>query len=649
MDDDGDLGDHHEGSPVSDAALRFPRRVLLWQALTVASSFLVVAIFAPRLLDLDDDVIPGVLTAVATLAAIAVVVTAVTSFVALRGHRALLRALAVGNADPDPAELGRLAQVPSSLTARFFVTSSIIAFAVLVPGVRPERLDDGRAVSLIILAITIFGGAAIPHYVLTRQATVEVLELSPVDPLHALLDALDLSRTPWRRVTRRLLLAVVAPVALMGAGAVLVTHARLRTLVEQSRRTTALLLARTALEAAPSTGTAAERDAADEAVKPLGFAVEIKSSVDPRELTASREPDGQLFAVAQLDGAFARISYSADLDPATITGSVAVGLLAVVLAGVLGSLFGRTLADDLAQATRSVRLLGTESVLRGGSTQIARPARYALVADLGRAIEELTQRFRVFAAAQERALEARAAAQRMRGLLFASVSHDLKSPLNAVLGFAELVGQGPLTEAQRESLELIERRGRELLGLIETILDAARVEAGQLNLSVRPAMVGRLVTEAIRKARELAGDVEAPLVIEIAEDTPAVPADPAYATRALAVIVAHGVRTAAAEGSTRPTRVTAARARGQERVYIDVAYGSREVTRDELELLFARQATGRGRGLTLGLSLARSVIELHGGAVVVEDQADGGAAVRVWFPLVAPAKRPRLSSFPTLG
>ncbi len=272
-----------------------------------------------------------------------------------------------------------------------------------------------------------------------------------------------------------------------------------------------------------------------------------------------------------------------------------MGLLAVALAGVLGSLFGRTLADDLVQATRSVRVLGTESVMRG-STQIARPARYALVADLGRAVEELAQRFRVFAAAQERALDARAAAHRMRGLLFASVSHDLKSPLNAVLGFAELVGQGPLTDAQRESLELIQRRGRELLGLIETILDAARVEAGQLNLSVRPAMVGRLVAEAMRKARELAGDVDAPLESEIAEDLPAIPADPAYATRALAVIVAHGVRTGAADGSTRPTRVTAVRARGAERVYVDVEYGSREVTRDELEMLFARQATAVAAG-----------------------------------------------------
>jgi signal transduction histidine kinase len=649
---------------VSEAALHFTRRVVIRQALTVAASFLVVGIFAPRLLVLEDDVAAGVLSAGVTIAALAVVTTAVMSLVALRRHRPLLRALAVGDADLGPADLGRFAELPSALTSRFFVTSSLIALVVLVPGVRPDKLDDGRAVSLIILAITIFGGAAIPHYVLTRQATVEVLELSPVDPLHALLDALEMSRTPWRRVTRRLLLAAVAPVALMGAGAVLVTHAHLRTLVEQSRRTTALLIARAALEAAPSPpehATEADRreaegrtrrgrEAAALKAAELGFSVKMDTaSADLREPVLSREPGGELVATAPLDGAVARISFSADLDPATITGSVAVGLLAVVLAGVLGSLFGRTLADDLAQATRSVRLLGTESVIRGGSTQIARPARYALVADLGRAIEELAQRFRVFAAAQERALDARAAAHRMRGLLFASVSHDLKSPLNAVLGFAELVGQGPLTDAQRESLDLIQRRGRELLGLIETILDAARVEAGQLDLAVRPAMVGRLVAEAMRKARELAGDVDAPLEIDIAEDVPAVPADPAYATRALAVIIAHGVRTAAADGSTRPTRVTAMRARDAERVNIDVDYGSREVTRDELEMLFARQATGRGRGLTLGLSLARSVIELHGGAVEVQEQSDGGVLCRVWFPLVAPAKRPQLSSFPTLG
>ncbi len=128
---------------------------------------------------LEDDVTAGVLSAGATIGALAVVTTAVMSFVALRRHRPLLRALAVGDADLVPADLGRLAELPSALTSRFFVTSSLIAFVLLVPGVRPEKLDDGRAVSLIILAITIFGGAAIPHYVLTRQATARCSSCRP--------------------------------------------------------------------------------------------------------------------------------------------------------------------------------------------------------------------------------------------------------------------------------------------------------------------------------------------------------------------------------------------------------------------------------------------------------------------------------------
>ena len=74
----------------------------------------------------------------------------------------------------------------------------------------------------------------------------------------------------------------------------------------------------------------------------------------------------------------------------------------------------------------------------------------------------LAARFRVFAQAQERAISARKATARMRGLFFASVSHDLKSPLNAILGFTELVRKSEtLSAGQSESLSLIDRRGRE--------------------------------------------------------------------------------------------------------------------------------------------------------------------------------------------
>src|SRR5678815_287025 len=106
---------------------------------------------------------------------------------------------------------------------------------------------------------------------------------------------------------------------------------------------------------------------------------------------------------------------------------------------------------------------------RGGRLSV-RPPRFSVIGELESAIERLAERFRVFARAQERAILAREAATRMRGLFFASVSHDLKSPLNAILGFAELVRLEPLTTGQAESLDVIARRGRELLALIETCL-----------------------------------------------------------------------------------------------------------------------------------------------------------------------------------
>src|SRR4030095_2481752 len=161
---------------------------------------------------------------------------------------------------------------------------------------------------------------------------------------------------------------------------------------------------------------------------------------------------------------------------------VGLALMMTALAGWLGSMLGTALCRDLRAATRAGRELGTEAVLSGG-TRVVRAARFRMVARLGRAIEQLAARFRIFAKAQERSIDARQAAARMRGLFFASVSHDLKSPLNAILGFTELVRHSEeLSPGQAESLELIDRRGRELLALIETILDAARVEAGQLSI-----------------------------------------------------------------------------------------------------------------------------------------------------------------------
>jgi signal transduction histidine kinase len=263
-------------------------------------------------------------------------------------------------------------------------------------------------------------------------------------------------------------------------------------------------------------------------------------------------------------------------------------------------------------------------VLSGG-TRVVRAARFRMVARLGRAIEQLAARFRVFAKAQERSIDARQAAARMRGLFFASVSHDLKSPLNAILGFAELVRRTELSAGQLESLDLIDRRGRELLALIETILDAARVEAGQLSLLLDAADVPSLLEEASRKGKDLASSAEAEVIASWDPHLPLVRVDPVRVPRALATFVAHSLRSTTGgelhvHGSAVPGGVR-----------IDIELPRPDPDLETLLKPNPRRAETQHRGLALGLRLARSVVELHGGTVEIGERG-GVPAVSVLLP-----------------
>jgi signal transduction histidine kinase len=618
-----------------EAARNLPRTLLIRQSFVGLSALLVIAIFAHKLIVLDWEITVGVIEAGAYAAGVASVLTLAVSYIHLRRHRRVLAAIASGGTDLEPEALARLAAVPNVLTWRFLALSSLCSFVLLIPGVRPVLLDDGRAAGLVILTITILAASALPHYVLARHAIVRVLEACPLEPLGTILGALELEQIPERRVTQKLLLAVVPPVALLGVGAVLVAHAHLRTLTEQSGRATAQMIAKAALE--PSPAHPAARAAALAAAAQLGF----DSRIEPQKVTEgqfAREPDGQLVVTEPVDDGRAVIHFAPDLSTGDMTMGGVIAFVAVVLAAVFASLFGFSLADDLVMATRSVRMLGTESVIRG-ATRIARPARFAVVAALGRAIEELTDRFRVFAKAQERALESRLAAQRMRGLLFASVSHDLKSPLNAILGFAELLATEELTAAQKESLGLIADRGRELLALIETILDAARVEAGQLQLLPKATEVAALVAEATRKGRELANQPDGPVVAEVAGGLPPLMLDATYGARAIAVVIAHALRSTDAQKTGRSVRVRAYDTAGPG-IRLDIEYGRGGMTPEELDALLARQASSRARGITLGLSLARAVVELHGGRIEVQRAPEGTAVCQIYLPLKGPPSRP---------
>jgi signal transduction histidine kinase len=514
-----------------------------------------------------------------------------------------------------------------------------------IPGVRPPDLDDARSFSLALLMFTIISASAIAHYVAIRDATIRAVELSPLEPIMAWLERDALRLAPRRRVVRKILLAVVVPVALVGTATVLVAHAHLRAFMESSRHDTALQLARIALDPVPGPGDSGTEDAVAAAAA-HGFFVRFEPSPDSEAVTDELATQKRLIT-DQLETTLvttygkSSIRYEASLSADAVTTGVWLALLAVLLAAAFGGAFGRVLAADLVLATQQVSTLGTDVVMRG-QARVAGPARFAVVSQLGRSVEVLAERFRVFAAAQERALQAKAASRRMKQLLFASVSHDLKSPLNAVLGFAELVREEPLSSSQAESLDLVQGRGRELLALIETILDAARVEAGQLQLMPAPTDIDDLVGEALETARNLLAERKLEVIVEMARGIPPLQVDSTYGGRAIAVLIAHAMQTATgARGrsirvrGSMPAREQYA---GGTMARVDIEYVTEASRPSMLEAQLAgKLTTGSGRGMVLRLSLARTIIELHGGLVEVGRGPHGAAVVTCWLPIATAA------------
>jgi signal transduction histidine kinase len=304
---------------------------------------------------------------------------------------------------------------------------------------------------------------------------------------------------------------------------------------------------------------------------------------------------------------------------------------AVLTAVWLGTLLARFLVEDLSNATRQVRALDTQLLVPEGHQVVYHP-RFEVVAELSASVEKLAGRFRVFAQAQERAIRVGEAATRMRGLFFASVSHDLKSPLNSILGFTDIVRNTEfLTEGQEESLAVIERSGRELLALIETILDAARVEARQLQLMREEVSIDELVSDIVEKGRHLAGDNAVDVIGDIAGGVGIVEVDRVRFSNALATFVGHAGRTV--PGAL--VRLYIAPLQGDQ-VGFALEIPSPPDVRDNETGGAYKAMPSPHRGLALGMGLARSIIELHGGTIHRVDRGKKGQRFVVKLPAYRP-------------
>ncbi|MGH2554926.1 MAG: hybrid sensor histidine kinase/response regulator [Actinomycetota bacterium] len=234
-----------------------------------------------------------------------------------------------------------------------------------------------------------------------------------------------------------------------------------------------------------------------------------------------------------------------------------------------------------------------------------------------------------------RAKEEADRANRAKSEFLSRMSHELRTPLNSILGFAQLLEMEELTEQQRTSVERILSGGEHLLELINEILDIARIESGQITLSVEPVHLGRAVTEVIDMVRPLADKADVHIFEPEGDLEVQVRADRQRLKQVLLNLLSNAVKFNRHPGEV---RINAGRpSAGWVRVAVsDTGIGIAEAYMSQLFKPFARLgAEGLGiEGTGLGLALSKGLTEMMGGTLDVSTTQGVGSTFSIQLPLL---------------
>ena len=246
---------------------------------------------------------------------------------------------------------------------------------------------------------------------------------------------------------------------------------------------------------------------------------------------------------------------------------------------------------------------------------------------------DVTDTARVERALRERN-EALETAQRLKSEFIANVSYELRTPLNAIIGFAEILANqyfGPLSERQLEYSRGILDSSQLLMSLINDILDLATIEAGYMALETGRVEVCDMLESIITLTRERARNQNLALTLDCAADVGAIEADERRLKQALFNLISNAIKFTPGGGSIR------LEARREDRDLIlavaDTGVGIPEADHERVFDKFERgNPQARESGAGLGLSLVKSLIELHGGSVAIDSAPGSGTTILCRLP-----------------
>lgn len=229
----------------------------------------------------------------------------------------------------------------------------------------------------------------------------------------------------------------------------------------------------------------------------------------------------------------------------------------------------------------------------------------------------------------------------IKSQFLANMSHELRTPLNSIIGFSRVILKGidgPINEQQQQDLSAIYNSGQHLLGLINNILDLAKIEAGKMELSFEELNVADAISNVVATSAGLVRDKPVKLIQNVESGLPTVRADPMRLRQILLNLISNAAKFTE-EGSITVSASLHTPSTGIPEMMISITDTGPGISPEDQKKLFQAfsqvdsSATRKTGGTGLGLSICKQLVELHGGKINVHSTPGKGSTFYFTLPL----------------
>lgn len=213
-----------------------------------------------------------------------------------------------------------------------------------------------------------------------------------------------------------------------------------------------------------------------------------------------------------------------------------------------------------------------------------------------------------------------------------ALSHELRSPLAMIKGSADLLMEGtpgPLTAAQERFLKVIVHQCAQVIGLCESLLLQAKIEAGLFTPRVEKVDISVVTRDVVTAMRPLCAQRRQSVALDTPQVTPRISGDPILLAQALSNLLSNASRFTTVGGNIDVRVMTI-----DTGMSVYVTDDGAGMTREQRHRLFQRFATGQplADGTGLGLVITKTIVEMHGGSIMVDTTSNCGTTILFTLP-----------------